>query len=402
MLVLTGVLMLFVYVPSPDHAADSMYYLNQMAFGRLISGLHHWGASVMIVLVFLHMLRVFYYKAYARPRELTWIVGVLLLLLVLAMGFTGFLLPWDREGYWGTVVGVHIAEATPLVGDYVAEFLRGGAVFGTQTLSRFFALHVAALPILMVFLIVIHLRLVTKLDTAGPVRPRSPSGEGFSFYPTQTFRDIVVSLLVLAAIALLAILWPVADRPPADPGDTRYIPRPPWYFLPMFQFLKYFPGTLEPIAAVVAPSVAVLILLLMPWLDRSPKRSFLARRPLSWVVTLGVLSVVALGVIAGPNPNQPLSPLATGPVPVGAAAGRELYVSSGCTFCHGANGAGTPSGPSLYRAVAYHDREWLVEHFRDPKALVPGSQMKEFDWLSDEELNQLVDHLIQLNRENRP
>jgi len=402
-LVVTGVLILFVYIPSPDHAADSLYYLHQMNFGRFIHGVHHWGASAMIVIVFLHLLRVFFFKAFARPRELTWIVGIVLLLFTLAMGFTGFLLPWDPEGYWGTVVGLHIAEQSPLVGGIVGTLLRGGAVMGTQTLSRFFALHVAVLPALMVVFIVIHLRLVSKLGSAGPLStPLRGKDSGFAFFPRQVLRDATAALVVLLLISALAMLLPLADRPPADPTDTQYIPRPPWYFLSLFQFLRYVPGRLEPIAAVVIPGLIVLFLLLVPFIDRRPGRAYLKGRPVAWLVSAGVALAITLGVLAGPNPNTAISPLATGPVPPGADAGQQLYLSVGCGFCHGSDAGGTKDGPSLHKAVLYRDRPWLLAHFKDPAGLVPGSTMKKFDWLTDDELHQLVDHLIQINRENRP
>jgi quinol-cytochrome oxidoreductase complex cytochrome b subunit len=160
----TGILLTLYYVPTPDHAYDSVQYITaQIPLGWLIRGLHHWGASAMVVVVVLHMLRVIFYGAYKYPREVTWITGVILLLVVVGFGFTGYLLPWDQKAYWATTVGTRIAGTPPLIGDYLLKIMRGGPELSAVTLARFFGTHVWVLPATLATLIGIHLYLVIKI-----------------------------------------------------------------------------------------------------------------------------------------------------------------------------------------------------------------------------------------------
>lgn len=160
----TGILLTIYYVPTPDHAYDSVQFITtQVPAGWLIRGLHHWGASAMVVLVVLHMLRVIYYGAYKFPREVTWFTGVVLLVVVIGFGFTGYLLPWDQKAYWATIVGTLIAGTPPLVGDFILRIVRGGEELSAVTLARFFGVHVWVLPSVLLILITIHMYLVIRL-----------------------------------------------------------------------------------------------------------------------------------------------------------------------------------------------------------------------------------------------
>jgi quinol-cytochrome oxidoreductase complex cytochrome b subunit len=157
----TGALLAMNYVPSPDHAYDSVRFINeQVVFGHFVRGLHHWGATFMVILVTLHLLRVYFMGAYKYPREVTWLVGIVLFLLVMGFSFTGYLLPWDQKAYWATTVGTNIAGQTPVIGPYIAKVLKGGDELGATTLTRFYALHVLVLPMVIGFFILIHLFLV--------------------------------------------------------------------------------------------------------------------------------------------------------------------------------------------------------------------------------------------------
>ncbi len=161
--VITGILLTVYYVPSPDHAYDSVQYImTGVQFGWLIRGIHHWAASLMVLVVFLHMLRVFFYGAYKYPREVTWITGVVLLLATLGMGFTGYLLPWNQKAYWATTVGTSIAGTVPGAGDFILRALRGGTDLSAVTLTRFFAAHVWMLPLVIIVVIGVHLYLVIR------------------------------------------------------------------------------------------------------------------------------------------------------------------------------------------------------------------------------------------------
>jgi quinol-cytochrome oxidoreductase complex cytochrome b subunit len=160
---ITGIFLAVYYTPSPDHAYDSIQYImNDVAFGWLVRGIHHWGATLMVILVFLHMLRVFVTASYKYPRELTWLIGVGLLLLTLGMGFTGYLLPWNQQAYWATTVGTSIAGSVPFLGPLIERALRGGTDLSALTLSRFFAAHIWMLPALLAGLIGVHLYLIIK------------------------------------------------------------------------------------------------------------------------------------------------------------------------------------------------------------------------------------------------
>ncbi|HMN00410.1 MAG TPA: cytochrome b N-terminal domain-containing protein [Anaerolineales bacterium] len=166
---ITGILMSLYYVPSPDHAWNSVNYItNELAFGWLIRGLHHWGASAMVVLAVLHMLRVFLMGAYKYPREITWVTGLFLLLLTLGFGFTGYLLPWDQKAYWATTVGTRIAGVTPFIGDFLLRVMRGGEELSAVTLARFFGVHVWVLPALLILFVGVHLYLVIRNGISAP------------------------------------------------------------------------------------------------------------------------------------------------------------------------------------------------------------------------------------------
>jgi len=165
---LTGIFLTVYYIPSPDHAYDSIQFImNGVPFGWLIRGIHHWGASLMVIVVFVHMLRTFFYGAYKYPRELTWITGAVLLLATLGMGFTGYLLPWNQRAYWATTVGTQIAGAVPVIGPYITQVMRGGTDLSAVTLARFFSIHIWFLPVVIGAMIGVHMYLIIRLGIAG-------------------------------------------------------------------------------------------------------------------------------------------------------------------------------------------------------------------------------------------
>ena len=320
----TGAFLALYYSPSPEHAHNAVTYISEeVPFGAFVRGLHHWGASAMVVIVFLHLLRVVIYSSYKAPRELTWIVGVLLLFVVLGFGFTGYLLPWDEKAYWATVVGVEIASTAPILGDFVAKVLRGGTEIGAVTLSRFYALHTIWLPWMAFGLVGVHLLLVRYYGSSGtPENTPEEMKMGKPFYPHQVFEDVVGMLILFAVLASVAIFVPVPLEDVADPTNASYDPRPEWYFLFLFQLLKYFQGPMEILGTFVIPTVGMVLLLFLPFLDRS-ERKVLWKRPIALTVTsvcvAGIVSLTLLGATAkkletteetaGPTPQEAPQPV---------------------------------------------------------------------------------------------
>ena len=306
----TGAFLAFYYSPSPDHAYDAVNYISkEVVFGSFVRGLHHWGASVMVIVVFLHLLRVVVYASYKPPREMTWVTGVLMLLIVLGFGFTGYLLPWDQKAYWATVVGVKIAGTAPILGDFVGKVLRGGEEVGAVTLTRFYALHTIWLPWLAFGLVGVHLFFVRYYGSAGtPKNTPEDMRSGKPFYPDQLFEDVVAIFILFIILASMAIFIPVPLEELADPADASYDPRPEWYFLFLFQLLKYFEGPLEVVGTFVIPTVGFVLLLLLPFLDKKERTSMLKRPVALTVTSLSVALIVLLTILGAIAPRLEPTP----------------------------------------------------------------------------------------------
>ena len=300
--VLTGILLMVYYRPTPEAAHESLrFIMTKASFGWLIRGLHAWGANLMILVLVLHMLRVFVMGAFKKPRELTWVGGVLLFFVVLCFGFTGYLLPWDQRAYWATTVGTEVAASIPALGPGLAALLRGGDAVGGETLARFYVAHVAVLPWVLVFLVALHIVLIRMQGLA----PLDPVGEGehptaatgIPFAPHHVSRELVVFPLFFAVLIAAVICWPPEVGERADPLVTPEGIKPEWYFLPTYQFLKYLPKLLGLGLSTVPP----ILLLVWPFLDRGPARRPSQRRlsvaiglaALLFSLVFGVLGFVA-------------------------------------------------------------------------------------------------------------
>ena len=247
-----------------------------MPLGWLLRGLHFWGASFLVVAAIVHMLRVFMFGSYKAPREVTWLSGVLMLLVILGFALSGYLLPWDQKAYWATTVTINIARSTPLVGGYVADIMRGGPDLGALTLGRWFSAHVFLLPITLVTLIAAHIALMRKHGISGPLHPEAGPAHGvLPLARHQGHRDD--GRRVRLALDDRACCFARRSMRSPIPPTRAYVPRPEWYFLSLFQLLKYFPGPLEPIATMVVPGVVIGFLLLLPFLDRAADRHPLSR-----------------------------------------------------------------------------------------------------------------------------
>jgi ubiquinol-cytochrome c reductase cytochrome b subunit len=251
---------------------------------------------MMIVVVVLHMTQVFLYGAYKKPREATWMAGVALLLVTLAYGLTGYLLPWDNRAYWGTVVATGIAGQAPVLGPYLTRLLGGGGAVGVVTFARFYGLHVLLLPPATAFLIALHVFLVRKHGVAP-----APGDENLprkQFYPGQVFKDTVAIFIAFAILFTMAVSVRVPLEQLADPADTSYVPRPEWYFLFLFQTLKLFTGPLEVVGSVVLPGMAILALILVPFLDRGRMVKVTRRTVAFTFVTLAAIGWTGLTATA--------------------------------------------------------------------------------------------------------
>lgn len=303
--VVTGVLLVIYYQPTPEAAYSSiLFIMNEVNFGWLIRSIHAWSANLMILFCVLHLLRVFFQGAYKRPREITWGVGFVLLLLTLAFGFTGYLLPWDQRAYWATTVGSEIAGALPLIGEPINIFLRGGPEITASTLSRFFGVHVLILPLSVILLLVVHLTMVHQQGLADPARERvddepmpgtdvQPSGAAekrsrlLPFFPNYVLDEVIAWYVMLAALIVLASLFPAGLEEPADPLRTPAHTKPEWYFLFLYQGLKIVPR----IIGVTLPVIAGLVVFLLPFLDRNP---YIAARRRPILITAGIISLVGI------------------------------------------------------------------------------------------------------------
>ncbi len=222
----TGIALALYYAPTPDHAWDSVRYITtSVRGGSLLRGLHHWGASVVVVAALAHLVRVVFFGSYRKPREVNWIVGLLLLQVILAFGLTGYLLPWDQRAYWATVVTINISRLTPVAGEMLGAVLRGGPDIGALTLTRWYAAHTLVLPVALISLTIAHLYLMRRHGISGPVRPYV-SGASRPFFPYQAARDLTLSIAVGALLTVLA--WKGAPRPrtgaPAHRRTSRRLP----------------------------------------------------------------------------------------------------------------------------------------------------------------------------------
>ena len=359
----TGVVLTMYYVPAPDHAYDSVrFIMDQLPFGSVLRGLHVFGASFIVIAALVHMVRVVALGSYRKPREMTWITGVVLLLLILAFALSGYLLPWDQKAYWATTVTINVARSGPM-GDYVAGLLRGGSGLGPLTLLRWYSAHVFLLPACLIGFVVAHIYLMRRHGISGPIDP--VAGPERPFYPYHALKDTLAVALVFAALVAMAVTVQAPLDAVADPTDATYVPRPEWYFLSLFQLLKYFPGPLEPVATQGVPGLVVAFLFLLPFLGKTGSRR-LRDRPvvagMFLIIGLGVTGLTVMGLrdTPGHSASEGWSPL--------AVAGSEFVKDARCTSCHRDGGAAS----EIVGLAMLKDPDWLLSHVRDPQIIAPG------------------------------
>jgi ubiquinol-cytochrome c reductase cytochrome b subunit len=425
---ITGVFLSLYYAPTADHAHTTVAYIvKEVTGGSFLRSLHAYGSSAVVIVMLLHLTQTFLYGAYKGRREVLWISGCALFGLMLAMAFTGYLLPWDQKAYFATTVGTNMASEVPLIGSTLKRMMRGGNEMGTLTLSRFFVGHVFLLPGAILGLIAAHVFLFRKAGAAGPpsehpINPRLPTER---FYPRQVVMDTVVALLMICVLGLLAHFSPTELGPKANPADTQYVPRPEWFYLPVFQWLKYFKGSLSIVGIVVIPTLTAILIVALPFFDRR-----LERRPWRRPFAVGIyLAIMATLMVFGwlsrhedrldpaiakqvakqdeetkqfmREPFEPeaaansLSAPAVVVLDPLAAAGKKIFDGESCDACHGENGVGTAAAPKLTGATAQKPADELSNLLRHPTAKMLAGEMKPVD-VSEEALKALVAYIKSL------
>ncbi len=334
---ITGVMLMTAYSPSDNSAWGSVHYIQyQMDWGWLIRGLHHFGSQTMMVLIGLHMLQVVIAGAHLPPREFNWWSGLVLLGITFGLSLTGYLLPWDQKGYWATRVATNIAGNTPGIGPYLQRVIVGGADYGNHTLTRFYALHVGILPPLLIGVLIVHLVFFRR---HGVTHPANPKGEGGWFWPDQAFRDLLVCLVIFGIMLALVLKghghaveaphdptvpepslyqeWAKAGQKglganldaPADRDTSNYPARPEWYFLFLFQLLKYFHGELVTVGTFYIPNGVMFVLAFLPLLGYGRMRTFGHLVSIFVIIVLfAAVMVLTYQAIAEDSP-EPLLPI---------------------------------------------------------------------------------------------
>ncbi|MCB9667020.1 MAG: cytochrome b N-terminal domain-containing protein [Myxococcales bacterium] len=386
----TGMLLMATYVPSVSSAWSSVYYVQYVVTaGWFIRGMHHYGASAVMIVMGLHLFQVVVYGAYKSPREVSWWSGLVLMKLVMGLALTGYLLPWDQQAYWASMVTTSVAGGIPLVGPTIKQLVIGGIEYGQLTISRFYFLHVVVLPLSVVLVFFAHYALFRRhgVTPAGDTPPARRTGE--PYLRRQVWMDLVVGLLVIGSVAAFAIHERGAPLDaPADPS-VDYPPRPEWYFRFLFQLFKLLPGNLEVLASVVLPGMVALFLVALPFLDRADSNRLKLRW--RWVapVLFGLIGVIALTAHslyldskdvdyihakhrakqraqraielarAGIPPDGPLAMLARDPL----VGGGDLYRTH-CTKCHVLGGEGEREAPDH---DGFGSREWILGMMHHPQ-----------------------------------
>ena len=370
--IVTGIMLAFIYVPSAGEAWNSLQTLNhQVALGWFIRALHGWGSDFMVAIVLIHMVQVFLFGAYKYPRELTWIVGVFLLIVTLGMAFTGQVLRFDQDAYWGLGIGASIASRVPVIGPFIVSLMLGGPIIAGATLSRFFALHVFIVPGLLIAFVSVHLLMVIKLginDWPMPGRVvrkatylkeyhELTKKDGIPFVPGAVWKDLFFGGFILLSIAACALYFgPFGPSGPPDPTIIQTAPRPDFFFLWLYAVLSFLPPSMETPALLIGPVVGILALLLLPFVFGEGEKSW-RRRPVA-VLTILFVAVV-LGTFTRLAEHTPWSPVmdAWSGIPIPSEflhhrtalerQGALVFQVKQCHNCHSLDNEGGKRGPTL-------------------------------------------------------
>jgi ubiquinol-cytochrome c reductase cytochrome b subunit len=421
--VITGACLAFVYIPSTNEAFTSLQYLNHQQFwGWYLRAMHNWGSNFMVAIMTLHMIQVFLFGAYKYPRELTWLSGVFLLLITLAMAFTGQVMRFDQDAYWGLTIGASITGRVPLIGKQLVHLLLAGPIIAGETLSRFFTLHVFIIPGLVIAVISMHLRLVltkgiNEFPRVGhPVRRATYDAEyeeilekdGVPFVPEAIGKDLIFAALVIAGILACAFIFgPEGPNGIPNPTIVATNPRPDFYFLSIFAALALLPDWMEVLVLYAAPVGMVVFLLLLPFFSNTGEKSA-RRRPVA-VLTV-VFIMLVLGVLTYMGSTSPWSPHMSAwsgnPIPVKFVRdrtplqlrGAAVLQNKQCRNCHSLGGEGGQRGPALDSVATRMTRDQMVRQVIQGSGNMPAYGKK----LSPAEVDALVDFMETLTPHGVP
>src|SRR5271154_990141 len=383
--IVTGIMLAFIYVPSAGDAWNSLQALNHdVSLGWFIRALHGWGSDFMVAIVLIHMVQVFLFGAYKYPRELTWIVGVFLLLVTLGMAFTGQVLRFDQDAYWGLGIGASIASRVPVMGPSIVNLMLGGPIIAGATLSRFFALHVFIVPGLLITFVSLHLLMVLKLGINEWPMPgrvvrkatyikeyhQLTKTDGIPFVPDAIWKDMFFTALILISIAACALYFgPFGPSGPPDPTIIQTAPRPDYFFLWLYAVLSLLPPSLETPVLLIGPVLAILGLILLPFIFGEGEKSW-RRRPIA-VMTI-LLVAVSLGTFTRLAGNAPWSPVmdAWSSIPIPSEflqkrtalerQGALVFQLKQCHNCHSLDNQGGKRGPALDAVAVRLTQDQLI------------------------------------------
>jgi len=418
--ILSGIGLALVYVPTADQSYESLVYLNyQQPLGWFMRSLHYWSGSGMVVMVAVHMIQVFLHGSYKYPRELNWLTGVLLLLATLGMAFTGQVLRWDADAYWGVGVGASMAGRVPVLGPYLVDLLLGGPVIGADTLSRFFALHVFVIPGLLLTFLALHLWLVLKRGISAPpvpgkiVDPRTYQEEyekelkkeGVPFFGEALLKDALFSsLTVIIVVVLAAIAGPKGPGALPEPALLGANPKPDWPFWWLFALLSLSPPAAETFIILVMPVVLIGALFLVPFVSDRGERAP-SRRPVAVLAVIVIFAVII--VLTHHGATEPWSPV------MGAWSGNAVpedlvrkstplelqgaivLQNKQCRNCHALEGIGGRRGPDLSGVGIRLTRDQLIDQISN--GTPGGGNMPAYGkQLKPAEMSALVEFLVSL------
>jgi len=383
--IVTGILLALVYVPSGAEAWSSLQALNHnVTLGWFIRGMHGWGSNFMVAIVLIHMVQVFLFGAHKFPRELTWIIGVLLLLMTLGMAFSGQVLRFDQDAYWGLGIGASIASRVPILGPAIVKLMLGGPIIAGATLSRFFALHVFVIPGLLIGFVCLHVLMVLKLGInewpmPGRIVRRATyeaeyhaltNKDGAPFVPYAVWKDMFFAAFIILAVAACALYFgPFGPTGMPDPTIIQTVPKPDYFFLWLYALLSLLPPSLETPVLLIGPVLAIAGLLLLPFLSGEGEKSW-KRRPIA-VLTVSLIAIT-LGTfthLAGFTPWSPhMNAWSSDPVPARLIEGSSALERQGalvfqvkqCRNCHSLGESGGQRGPALDSVAVRLTQDQLI------------------------------------------